>query len=214
MAGKRMIKQQIKFALLAVAGSGIALFLLILRPVHAAALEEHPNLLPTPLTCPTNTCGTNQIPSVVRPPQPAIATNAIAVCTNNPGMLDERRQFALGMIETGNNDALVGGAGEVSRYQIMPSVWRHYSRSRSYENPEVSLAVARQHWVALHDFFKAQTRNEPTDFDMYVLWNTRYGYYASRGYKPSHLDPIVRDRARRFVNLVKIGGTEFASLAR
>src|ERR1035437_8720650 len=31
-----------------------------------------------------------------------------------------RRRFALGMIETGNNDREIGGAGEVSRYQLMP----------------------------------------------------------------------------------------------
>ena len=37
---------------------------------------------------------------------------------------------------------------------------------------------------------------------MYVLWNTRYGYYARHGFKPARLDAAVRERAERFVNLV------------
>ncbi len=40
---------------------------------------------------------------------------------------------------------------------------------------------------------------------MYVLWNTRYGYYASKGFKPARLNPVVRDRAQRFANLVERG---------
>jgi hypothetical protein len=115
------------------------------------------------------------------------------------------RRFALGMIETGNNDREIGGAGEVSRYQLMPSVWRNYSRSSDYQNPQVSREVAQRHWAYLHDYFKQQTGREPDDFDMYVLWNTRFGYYAGKGFKPAHLHPVVRDRARRFVNLVERG---------
>jgi len=123
----------------------------------------------------------------------------------NSGLLDERRRFALGMIETGNDDHEIGGLGEVSRYQIMPSVWRHYSNSRRYHDPETSTEVARQLWSTLHDSFKQQARREPTDFDMYVLWNTRYGYYAHHGFKPARLDPVVREHAQRFVNLIQRG---------
>ena len=117
-------------------------------------------------------------------------------------ILDERRQFALGMIETGNQDDEVGRAGEVSRYQIMPSVWRHYSSSDRYRNPEISLSVAQQHWAALYNYFKQRAHRDPDDFDMYVLWNTRQGYYASRGFSPARLHPVVRERAGRFVNLL------------
>jgi len=35
---------------------------------------------------------------------------------------DEKLFFALGMIESGNDDRGIGRAGEVSRYQIHPSV--------------------------------------------------------------------------------------------
>jgi len=128
-----------------------------------------------------------------------------APATGNPGVLDQRHQFALGMLETGNDDREIGGAGEVSRYQIMPSVWRQYSPSRNYRNPEVSLAVARRHWATLYLAFKQQAGREPTDFDMYVLWNTHFGYYSGRNFDPARLAPAVRDRAQRYVNLVQCG---------
>ena len=136
-----------------------------------------------------------------------VAPQAGIPATGNSRVLDRRHQFALGMLETGNDDREIGGAGEVSRYQIMPSVWRRYSASRSYRNPQVSLAVAQRHWAALYGAFKQQTGREPTDFDMYVLWNTHYGYYAGRNFNPARLAPVVRDRAQRYVNLVQCGDT-------
>ena len=138
---------------------------------------------------------------------PVVAAPVIVPPAANPGVLDERRRFALGMIETGNRDHKIGGAGEVSRYQIMPSVWRHYSDSRSYQNPDASLEVAQQHWSANYDRFKQQAHRTPTDFDMYVLWNTRYGYYAKHGFQPANLDPVVRENAERFVNLIQHGAS-------
>jgi hypothetical protein len=146
---------------------------------------------------------------VSAPSQPLAAYKADVLAghapTGSSAILNARHRFALGMIETANNDQEIGGAGEVSRYQIMPSVWRHYSDSRSYQNPEVSLEVAQQHWTALHNFFKQHVHREPTDFDMYVLWNTRYGYYASKNFNPARLNAVVRDRAQRFANLVERG---------
>ena len=136
---------------------------------------------------------------------PAAVTKAMPPVSHSPAVLDKRRLFALGAIETGNNDYEIGRAGEVSRYQIMPSVWKHYSQSSYYDNPQVSREVAQQHWSSLYASFKRQTGREPDNFDMYVLWNTCYGYYASKSFKPAHLDPVVRDRAQRFVNLVQRG---------
>ena len=147
--------------------------------------------------------------STPTPGVPPVLTTNIEVTT--VADLDARRQFALGMIETGNNDREIGGAGEVSRYQIMPSVWKHYSQSSHYQNPSVSLKVAQSHWMHLYDRFKEQAHREPTDFDMYVLWNTRYGYYASKGFNPKRLSPVVRDRAQRFVNLVERADLQVAS---
>ena len=145
---------------------------------------------------------------VVKQPASIMVAPVVVPVPDNPGLLDARRRLALSMIESGNDDREIGGAGEVSRYQIMPSVWRHYSTSRSYHAPDIALEVAQQHWSVLHASFKQKARREPNDFDMYVLWNTRYGYYARRGFNPARLSPVVRDRAQRFVNLIEDSTTD------
>ena len=53
-----------------------------------------------------------------------------------------------------------------------------------------------------HNCFREYAGREPTPFDMYVLWNTRFGHYARKGFDPARVSSIIRDRARRFVNLV------------
>jgi hypothetical protein len=136
-----------------------------------------------------------------------IQTNAIAAPEAAPGSdsalaPDSRRLLALAMIETGSNDREIGGDGEVSRYQLSRAVWKSYTTSQDYTDPEVSLQVAAQHWNYLANYFKQKTGREPDDFDMYVLWNTRFGYYAHKGFSHQGISPVVQDRAQRFVNLV------------
>ena len=116
--------------------------------------------------------------------------------------LDTRRLYALGMIETGNDDRAIGAAGEISRYQLSPPVWKSYSKSVDYQNPDVALQVARLHWMYLASYFKEKSGRAANDYDMYVLWNTRHGYYARKGFSPQRISPVVQDRAQRFVNLI------------
>jgi len=192
-------------------GTAAALVPFVLWTTHAATPEysggNHLGYTPV-ISEKTSLLPVASLPAVSTPtpanvtPKPAPAP---APAPSSSALLNTRQRFALGMIETANNDAEIGGAGEISRYQIMPSVWKHYSNSRSYQNPDVSLEVARQHWSALYAAFMKQAHREPTDFDMYVLWNTRYGYYASKGFSPARLHPVVRDRAQRFTNLVERG---------
>jgi hypothetical protein len=135
-----------------------------------------------------------------------VQTNAAAaqIADNADSALvpDSRRLLALSMIETGTNDREIGGDGEVSRYQLSRAVWKSYTTSQDYADPEVSLQVAWQHWSYLANYFKQKTGREPDDYDMYVLWNTRFGYYAHRGFSRHEISPVVQDRAQRFVNLV------------
>ena len=152
-----------------------------------------------------NACSVTPNPKPQSPTPVAVVIHPRPATPPNLSVLNERRRFALGMIETGNDDHEIGGLGEISRYQIMPSVWRHYSSSLRYHDPETSLEVARRHWFSLYARFKQHARREPSDFDMYVLWNTRYSYYANHGFQPARLGPTVRDRAQRFVNLVERG---------
>ena len=111
------------------------------------------------------------------------------------------RIAALGLIESGNNDAAVGGAGEVSRYQIKPWIWRQYNQSSSYADRRVSTQVAARHLADLEERFRRAARREPTDFDRYVLWNAGPTYYGRIAFSPVRVHPVIRERARRYVNL-------------
>jgi hypothetical protein len=108
---------------------------------------------------------------------------------------------ALGMIESGNNDQAVGSLGEISRYQILPRVWRSYSRSWNYRNLEHATEVAEKHLTFLEVNFMRRAGREPTDFDRYVLWNAGLTYYARVGFSPSRVASVIRERASRYVNL-------------
>jgi hypothetical protein len=121
---------------------------------------------------------------------------------------------ALSQIETGNNDRAVGGAGEVSRYQIKPWVWRQYSDSEAYHSRRISTQVAEQHLAGLAQIFRKCTRREPTDFDLYVLWNAGPTYYSRIGFTRSRVHPVIGDRARRFANLREALDAQLVQAAR
>ena len=196
-----MLKTQIKRMVVPglILGTTILLIMSGLKPAFASVKKA------------TDIRGLSLMPTVLAPSTPApagpasstFATGSNASDPGSPAVLDGHRRMALGMIETGNRDSEIGGAGEVSRYQIMPTVWRQYSQSMNYRNPDVSLAVAQKYWTQLYTRFVRQAHRQPNDFDMYVLWNTHYGYYANRGFDPSRLSAVVRDRAQRYVNLVQ-----------
>ena len=108
---------------------------------------------------------------------------------------------ALSQIETGNNDTAIGRAGEVSRYQIKPWIWRRYSASESYRNRYASSRVADRHLAELEETFRRRAGREPDDFDVYVLWNAGPTYYGRIGFSKRRVHPVIRERAQRFVNL-------------
>ena len=114
------------------------------------------------------------------------------------------RLEALSMLETGDRDSAVGGVGEVSRYQMLPSVWKKYSSSQAYHDPAVARQVAGQHLEFLESNFRKQAGREPSEFDVYVLWNAGLNYYAKRDFSPARVSPVIRERAERYVNLRQI----------
>jgi len=128
----------------------------------------------------------------------AILILILSVLTAKAGL---SKLEAISMIETGNNDRAVGMAGEVSRYQIMPAVWRCYTSSRAYQDIRISAQVAEIHLASLEASFRKNAGREPTDFDRYVLWNAGPVYYARLGYSASRVHSIIGERASRFVNL-------------
>lgn len=97
-------------------------------------------------------------------------------------------------------DALRGGSGEISRFQIMPEVWRRYTRSRDYENPEVAWSVTQRILADRAARFRKETGREPNSLELYLLWN-KPGHFAECGYVASRVKADYRQRAQRFANL-------------
>ena len=101
----------------------------------------------------------------------------------------------------GAADALRGGSGEVSRFQIMPAVWRRYSKSREYDNPEVAWAVTQRILADRTAEFRAITGRGPDALELYLLWN-KPGHFEAQGYLASRVNADYRQRAERFANLL------------
>ena len=101
------------------------------------------------------------------------------------------RWSALSMIESGNNDHAVGAVGEVSRFQIRPELWP----GGDPLNPEEALTAAQKTMNPLLSRFERNHKRQPTDFEFYVLWNAPW--------QADHPSGVVRERARRFANLVQ-----------
>jgi len=107
------------------------------------------------------------------------------------------RWAALSQIESGDNDKAVGAAGEISRYQIKPEVWRRYTKpDADWQDPQDSLAVAREIMQERCADFEATFHRAPTDREFYILWNA-----PARIQSPSK---AVTARAERFCNLVAL----------
>jgi hypothetical protein len=119
-----------------------------------------------------------------------LAILCLAACAFAARGMD--RLPALSMLETGNNDSTVGRRGEISRFQILPSVWRRYGAGNPLNPRDATLAVRRIMAKRLANFERSQ-RRQATNFDYYVLWNA-----PAQAGRPS---PVVSERARRFANL-------------
>jgi len=103
------------------------------------------------------------------------------------------RWEALSMIESGDNDHAIGSRGEVSRYQILPTLWP----GGNPRNEQEALSAARAIMNVRLDRFEQMHRRAATDFEFYVLWNAPW--------EVDHPSKAVSARARRFANLVKAG---------
>ena len=121
----------------------------------------------------------------------ALVILLLATTTQAMNILD-----ALSMIESGNNDKAVGKAGEVSRYQIRPSVWRaQYREPMNPANPvHARLVASRILANRIHDF-RFHQGCAPTTMEKYLLWRCPF-----RVLKPTKADLAI---ARRFANLVE-----------
>lgn len=107
------------------------------------------------------------------------------------GAMDHRRGAA---------DRLRGRSGEVSRYQIMPAVWRQYSRSIRYDDPAVAWSVAERILRDRIAWFRKTTGREANALEVYLLWN-KPGHFHAAQFDPGRVKTLFRKRAQRFANL-------------
>jgi hypothetical protein len=105
------------------------------------------------------------------------------------------RLAALSMIESGNNDRMVGGAGEISRYQVLKREWHSVTNSTRYTDPKTARAVTLKLIDQRVNRFRATYRREPTHFEFYGLWNAPTQVLRGR------VSRVVAERCRRYSNL-------------
>lgn len=105
------------------------------------------------------------------------------------------RLSALSMLETGNNDRMVGRAGEISRYQILKAEWKSVSDSVRWADAQISKDVAKLLIDRRVNQFRTIFKRDPSDFEFYVLWNAPSQVLRGK------VSRVVAERATRFSNL-------------
>ncbi len=105
------------------------------------------------------------------------------------------RLACLSMIETGDNDRVVGRAGEISRYQILKRAWHSVTNSTRYTDPATAKVVAVRLIEQRVRAFQAAYGRPPTDFEFYGLWNAPGQVMEQR------VSRRVAERCQRFANL-------------
>lgn len=123
------------------------------------------------------------------------------------GAMDLRE--ALGHFESGATtpkrsaaDGKIGSRREVSRFQILPSLWREYGRGADYRDPEAAWKVAEKILAERYAWFKNATGREWDAVDLYLMWNAP-GAYQKAKWDRKRVSAVVRDRAERFANLME-----------
>ena len=96
----------------------------------------------------------------------------------------------------------IGSRKEISRFQILPTVWRQYSSSRNYRDPETAWTVAQQVLREREQAFRRATGRDWDYVDIYVMWNAP-GEYRRAKWNRARVSRVVMERAHRFANLLQ-----------
>ena len=105
------------------------------------------------------------------------------------------RLSALSSIETGNDDGMIGKAGEISRYQVLKVEWRSVTTSTNYRDPNLARQVTLKLLEQRVERFKSRYKRTPTDFEFYALWNAPTQALTGR------ISRTVAERSQRYANL-------------
>ena len=111
---------------------------------------------------------------------------------------------ALGQVESGERDKVIGKHGEVSRYQIRENVWKKYNTHyypASWTDYHTAAQVAYQHMRWLQEEYTKHTNKDANSTELYVMYNAGFDYYKKRKFDMSKVSYDIRERAARFTNL-------------
>jgi hypothetical protein len=124
----------------------------------------------------------------------SLATAVLVLSTCLPLQAIDRWS-ALSQIESGDDDHATGAAGEISRYQIKPELWRQYApETADWTKVDDALSVAKEAMRERSTAFERANHRPPTDFEFYILWNAPA--------QIQHPGKAVSERAERFCNLI------------
>ena len=121
-----------------------------------------------------------------------------------PGTRETLAQFETGATRPTRcaADLAVGSHKEISRYQILPSVWRDYSRTKSFQDPNVAWTVTQRILRDREAEFRRATGREWDAVDLYLMWNAP-GVYRRAQWNRAKVSHVVLDRAKRFDSLMQ-----------
>lgn len=107
---------------------------------------------------------------------------------------DEIYLRAISEIESGTNDRAIGPRGEISRYQLKPTIWHHYTQSTRFYDPGQAYYVAKRHLRHLRAALAGANLKE-TPEAIAMMWHYGEGCRYAVG-------KTEADYAQRFSNLV------------
>ena len=119
-----------------------------------------------------------------------------------PGTREALAEFETGATRAGRcaGDRAVGSRQEISRFQILPAIWREYSHATNYQSPDAAWAVAEKILRDREVIFRRATGREWDAVDLYLMWNAP-GAYQRAHWDRAKVSRAVRDRAHRYANL-------------
>jgi hypothetical protein len=121
---------------------------------------------------------------------------------DTPLAIGLRMEAGVAKLRRCSADQKRGSAGEVSRFQILPRIWRDYSHSRDYSDPNLAWTVAQKILDDRAQWYRQATGREPTTFDLYVMWNAP-GHYEHVNFERKRVRRVISEKAERFTNLVE-----------
>jgi len=116
---------------------------------------------------------------------------------------------ALAQFETGATratrcagDLAIGSHKEISRFQILPSVWKKYSRSQNFQDPNTAWAVTERILSDRAVEFRRATGREWDATDLYLMWNAP-GVYRRAKWDRAKVSRVVMERAKRYASVAR-----------